>query len=273
MRKPLLHAPPAPPGSLAEALAPVPDPRHPDGWHPDRPPIPLVALLPLVVAATLGGARSWYASAQWGRERVRDDPTVLLAWGLPPGRSPSVATLHRVFRAVDVAAFEAAVGTWRARTGVAPTDVLAVAGQSLRGSHGDEVPGVHLVAVSAHQAAAVLAQLRTLRADLAAAFPPVADDRADGLGLPTPTAPRWVQQALAARGGRMAAVTVREPQVRHGRREERMLWALVDPARNAEAGSSGEQGVAWPHLAPVCRGERRRTPVRRKCWRPVATWR
>jgi hypothetical protein len=161
MRKPLPQAPPAPPGSLAEALAAVPDPRQPYGWRPQYPPIPLVALLQLAVAATLCGARSLYAIAQWGRERLEDDPALLESLGLPPGRSPSVATLHRVFKALDVAAFERVVGEWLTRTGVAPTDPLALDGKSLRGIHGDEVPGVHLVAAYTHGAQAVVAQLRT----------------------------------------------------------------------------------------------------------------
>jgi hypothetical protein len=72
-----------------------------------------------------------------------------------------VATLHRVFKALDVAAFERVVGEWLIRTGVAPTDPLALDGKSLRGIHGDEVPGVHLVAAYAHEARAVVAQLRT----------------------------------------------------------------------------------------------------------------
>lgn len=161
MGKPLPQAPTAPPGSLAEALAAVPDPRQPHGWRPQYPPIPLVALLQLAVTATLCGARSLYAIAQWGRERLDDDPALLESLGMPPGRSPSVATLHRVFKALDVAAFERVVGEWLTRTGVAPTDPLALDGKSLRGIHGDEVPGVHLVAAYAHEARAVVAQMRT----------------------------------------------------------------------------------------------------------------
>lgn len=45
MRKPLPKGPEGPPGSLAAALANVPDPRRPYGWRPEYPPIPLVALL------------------------------------------------------------------------------------------------------------------------------------------------------------------------------------------------------------------------------------
>jgi len=149
------------PGSLAEALAGVPDPRRPYGWRPEYPPIPLVGLLQLAVAAILCGARSLNAIAQWGRERAEDDSAFLVALGLPPGRSPCVATLHRVFKALDVDAFERAVGGWLARTGVEPTDALALDGKTLRGVHGDEVPGVHLVGAYAHRAQTMLAQLRS----------------------------------------------------------------------------------------------------------------
>jgi hypothetical protein len=45
-----------------------------------------------------------------------------------------------------------------------------------------------------------------------------------------------------------------EPKVRHGRQEARMLWALHDPDQNAALG--------WPHLAQICRVERRRATIR-----------
>lgn len=160
-RKPLPEGPPAPPGSLAEALAAVPDPRQPYGWDPVHPPLPLAALLQLTVAATLCGSRSLLAIAQWGRERQAEEPTLLTDLGLPPGRSPCVATLHRVFKALDVAAFERVLGTWLGRTGVESTEPIAVDGKTLRGVHGAGVPGVHLVAAYTHRAGAVLAQVRT----------------------------------------------------------------------------------------------------------------
>ena len=107
-------------GSLAEALARVPDPRRPYGWRPGYAPLPLVALLQLTAVALLCGARSQLAVAQWGRERLDDDPGLLEALGLPPGRSPCVATLHRVYKRLDVAAFEAALGEWLAGIGSEP---------------------------------------------------------------------------------------------------------------------------------------------------------
>lgn len=46
----------------------------------------------------------------------------------------------------------------------------------------------------------------------------------------------------------------REPKARHGRHEERRLWALCDPELNAY--------LDWPHLQQVCRLERRRVLLR-----------
>lgn len=165
-RNPLAVGPPAPPGSLAAALAGVPDPRHPYGWRPGYEPVPLVALLQATVAAVLSGARGQAAVAQWIGERLEDEPEVLEALGFPAGRGACVATLHRVYRALDVNRFETAVGGWLARTGSAPDDPLALDGKTLRGAgghldQGEYVPGVHLVAAYAHQAQAVLTQLRT----------------------------------------------------------------------------------------------------------------
>ena len=161
MVKALPTLPPAPPGSLAEALAAVPDPRRPYGWRPAYPPIPLVALLQVTVAAMLCGSVGQTAIAQWVRERVADDPDLLTALGLPAGRVPCVATFHRVFKALDVAAFEEALGTWLQQTGVTPGEALAVDGKAVRGVERDGVPGVYLVSVYAHAAEAVIAQLRT----------------------------------------------------------------------------------------------------------------
>jgi hypothetical protein len=128
--------------------------------------VPLVALLQATVAAVLCGARSLYAVAQWIRERAEDEPELLEALGFPAGRRTCVATLHRVYKALDVAAFEAAIGRWLRETGVAPEDPIAVDGKTLRGVHGhmeggEYVPGLHLVAAYTHHAATVLAQLRT----------------------------------------------------------------------------------------------------------------
>ena len=173
---PVIEAPPA--GSLAEALGVVPDPRRPYGWRPGHEPIPLVALLQLTVVALLCGAHSQLAVAQWGRERLEDDPGLLEALGLPPGRSPCVATLHRVYKQLDVAAFEAALGAWLVQTAGKPPRqrtatparvvraAVAIDGKVLRGSQpkredaSDRVPGTYLVAAYTHASGVVLGQIR-----------------------------------------------------------------------------------------------------------------
>jgi predicted transposase YbfD/YdcC len=121
----------------------------------------LVPLLLMSVCAMLCGARSLYAVAQWGRERREDDPEALTPLGLKPGKSPSHATLRRVFKRLDVELFERILGEWLSQTGLRPEGkgLLAVDGKTLRGIHGEEVPGVHLVAVYSIQAEAVLMQV------------------------------------------------------------------------------------------------------------------
>jgi Transposase DDE domain len=88
--------------------------------------------------------------------------------------------------------------------------------------------------------------------------------------LGAPVLPAWYEAELRARGGRWTAVTVREPKVRHGRAEVRMLWVLADPALNAYAGSAGTAGACWPHLAQVGRVERRRRVRRHGRWHDEA---
>src|SRR5882672_8442585 len=136
-RKDVPLGPAAPPGSLAEALQALSEARRPYGWSPGRSPLPLAGMLQVAVAAMLCGARSLYAIAQWARERVEEDGEALVVLGLPAARSPSVATLHRVCKRLDVVAVEQALGAWLERTGVRGGAALALDGKTLRGIHGD----------------------------------------------------------------------------------------------------------------------------------------
>ena len=136
--------------SLVEALAAVPDPRSPRGRRHPLPAVPALA-----TAAMLCGARSLYAIAQWGRLQP---PEAVAALGFTRARTPAVSTLHAVFRDLDAAAFEAAVGAWaHGRLGGRP-GAIAGDGKALRGIHGEELPGVRLVAGYCDGAGLVLAQ-------------------------------------------------------------------------------------------------------------------
>lgn len=143
--------PPVPVPSLSAALADVPDPRRRRGRR-----YPVAAVLTFAVCAMLCGARSLYAIAQWGRDQGSAE--VRAAVGIDRDRTPSVATLFRVFRDLDRDAFEAALGRWVEAQGAPPGEAVALDGKHLRGIHGAAVPGVHLVAAYAHRTGAVLAQ-------------------------------------------------------------------------------------------------------------------
>jgi len=143
----------APEGSLRAALDQLPDVRRGQGRvHP------LGGMLALAVCALLCGCRSLYAIAQWGQDC---GPELREALGLRRERGPSVPTLHRAFRHLDHAAFERVLTAWFAAQGLAAEEAIAIDGKSLRGIHGEEIPGVHLVAAFAHQTRVVLAQAET----------------------------------------------------------------------------------------------------------------
>jgi hypothetical protein len=136
--------------SLYEALAEVPDPRSRHGRRYE-----IASVLALAVCAMACGARSLYAIAHWGKEHFS---LVKEALGIRRGRTPDVATVHRVFRDLDAKAFEAVLARWLRAGGVPKGEGIAIDGKTLRGIHGEEVPGVHLVAAYAHRRGIVLDQ-------------------------------------------------------------------------------------------------------------------
>ena len=134
---------------LLDALGEIEDPRKPKGV---RHPLP--AILALSVCAMLSGARSLYAIAQWGREH----PHFAQWLGFSRERTPCVATLHHVFRRLDVDAFESALGRWAQEWLGEGEATIAIDGKALRGIHGGELPGVRLVAAYAGESGLVLGQ-------------------------------------------------------------------------------------------------------------------
>jgi hypothetical protein len=140
--------------SLLEALGEVPDPRS---RHGRRHPLP--AVLALATLAMLCGARSLYAIAQWGREQPEG---VVRTLGFTRQQTPGVATLHRVFKALDVEVFERVLARWAQAVlgdrGGGKGEAIAIDGKALRGIHGEQLPGVRLVAAYDIQTGLVLAQ-------------------------------------------------------------------------------------------------------------------
>jgi DDE_Tnp_1-associated/Transposase DDE domain len=139
--------------SLVEVLATIPDPRSRQGLRH-----PLTAILSLAVVATLAGMKSLEAIAQFGRDR---GAALAHALGFRRGPTPTKSCLSKLFRRLDVAAFEAALARWiLGRVQHQGWDALALDGKTARGSADGEVPGIHLLTAFVPAAAAVLGQLR-----------------------------------------------------------------------------------------------------------------
>jgi hypothetical protein len=134
--------------SLLEAMAQVPDPRSRHGRR-----YQVASVLGLAVCALACGARSLYAIAQWSKAHRE---LVWEALGMRRKRTPDCSTFHRVFRRLDVQTFEKALGDWLAARGLKKGEGIALDGKTLRGIHGEEIPGVHLVSAFTHETGIVL---------------------------------------------------------------------------------------------------------------------
>jgi hypothetical protein len=136
--------------SLHETFAKIPDPR---GSRGKRHPLP--AILVQATAAMLCGARSQYAIWQWGRLQ---EPATVGTMGFRTDKTPSASTLHELFAALDATAFEAALASWVQAYLPVEAKAIAIDGKQLCGIHGEELPGVRLVAAFSHESNLVLAQ-------------------------------------------------------------------------------------------------------------------
>src|SRR5262249_2770953 len=135
-----------------EVLATIPDPRQRRGRRHS-----LTAVLSLTVVAILAGCKSLEAIAQFGTEH---GAPLLHALGFHRGEGPTKSCLSKLFRRLDIDAFEAALTRWILSRQQDGWVALAVDGKTLKGSADGQTPGVHLLAAYVPQAAAVIAQMR-----------------------------------------------------------------------------------------------------------------
>jgi hypothetical protein len=138
--------------SLIEAFALVPDPRKPRGRRH-----PLTAILALTTLAILGGCHSLEAIAQFGRDHGLP---LAHALGFRRKKTPSKSSLSRLFRRLDIDAFENALRLWLQGRLQDGGEAIALDGKVLKGSADGPTPGVHLLSAFVPAAAAVLAQIR-----------------------------------------------------------------------------------------------------------------
>jgi DDE_Tnp_1-associated len=139
--------------SLFDLLDLVPDPRRAAGKRH-----PLQAVLSLLVLSLLAGMRGLQGVVEFGRNLP---PDRVAALGFTRPKTLAKSTVSEILRAIDIDAFESVVSRWlQAQADRHGGTAMAIDGQSLRGATGEQLPAVHLVAGSAHEAQVVLAPLR-----------------------------------------------------------------------------------------------------------------
>jgi predicted transposase YbfD/YdcC len=141
---------------LLEVLAEIPDFRAAQGQRH-----PLSAILALGCCAALCGYRSYSAMAEWGRNY---GGRLVRALGFTREQTPCAATLHTVFRQLEVTEFETRLGAWAeswlGAAAVPDTGVegVAVDGKTLRGSRKQGAAGTHLLSALSHRLGVTLGQ-------------------------------------------------------------------------------------------------------------------
>jgi predicted transposase YbfD/YdcC len=140
---------------LVAVFVEMPDWRDPRGRR-----YSLAAVLALACAAMLCGYRSYSAMAEWGRNYGQ---ALARQLGFATGVTPCAATLHTIFRKLDVAEFERRLGRWAeaalAADPPAPVEAIAIDGKTLRGSAKQGAPGAHLLSAVSHRLGLTLAQV------------------------------------------------------------------------------------------------------------------
>ena len=139
-------------GGLIEVLQQLVDPRHRRGIRHS-----FVSIMAIAVCATLAGATSLVAIAQWAQEQ---SPRTLRRLRCHRGHAPSEPTIRRVLGDLDVQALDQRVGTWLAQQTTLAGQGLAIDGKTLCGSADGDGKAVHLVSAVLHRDAVVVAQHR-----------------------------------------------------------------------------------------------------------------
>ena len=144
--------------TMLEAFASVPDHRHRQGNRH-----PLSAVLAMSAAAVLAGHSSLAAISQWGREMYSLHRDWMWALGFRSFTTPSISTLHEIFKAIDIDAVEKIIAEWiDGLVGNRSWRAVSIDGKTLCGSakKKTEAPGVHLLSAYLHHPGCVLAQMR-----------------------------------------------------------------------------------------------------------------
>jgi len=136
-------------GGLFEILRALPDPRQARGVRHR-----IESLVGVALCATLAGARTITAMAEWAGEQSGE---TLRRFGSKRGKPPSERTLRRLLGSIDVEEVDRRAGAWMAEQHQRLA-ALALDGKTMRGSGDGQTPARHLLSAVVHGTGAVLAQ-------------------------------------------------------------------------------------------------------------------
>ncbi len=137
-------------GGFVEALATVPDPRQRRGIrHPVR------GILAVSAAATLAGARSFQAIAEFAAELA---PDLLRRLGIPRGAPPSVKCFRLTLQKLDSHHFDRVLSAWLVPHQILAGHPIALDGKTLRGSASATTPARLLLSAILPDLGVVIAQ-------------------------------------------------------------------------------------------------------------------
>lgn len=258
------------PTGLLSLLAQVADPRKRRGVRHT-----VTAVVAVALAATLAGARSFTAIAEW----AADAPIEALTRIGVRRRPPSEATIRRLLTMLPADTFDAVVGAWMwVRTStVGGRRVIAFDGKTLRGARDAAGNLVHLLAGLCQRTGVVIGQIavgaKTSEIPMLAGLLKVLDITDAVITADAMHCQRETAQTIRERGGHYI-LTVKGNQPTLRKRVKSLPWKDIPALAVSREHGHGRQdtrtlkatelsrGIGFPGAAQVLRLTRTRTAAR-----------
>lgn len=135
---------------LIDLLRTVVDPRKRRGVRHS-----LISILAIAICASLSGARSFEAIAQWASELSRD---ALRRLGGKRNTPPSEKCFRLTLQRLDAAELDRTIGSWLIRHNLLADKAIAIDGKTLRGAHDGERAAPHLLSAVLQREGIIVAQ-------------------------------------------------------------------------------------------------------------------
>jgi hypothetical protein len=135
---------------LIDVLRTITDPRKRRGVRH-----PLICILAIATCASLSGARSFEAIAQWAGELSRE---ALRRLGGKRATPPSEKCFRLTLQRLDAAAFDQQICSWLARHNILAGMGIALDGKTVRGARDGDKSAPHLLSAVLHREGIIVAQ-------------------------------------------------------------------------------------------------------------------